>query len=163
MDETSDITSIEQLKIYAIVLRNQSISEHFIGLIPVRKEVGAHLSAVNIMSTLENLFVENKINFHQARFLFMDITNANSGKKNRQKRHLEHKVPLLKWIGCSNHKLALTSKYLIFSFQCIAEIHIFLLSLWKYFKYHPLAMNILENTSERYGDSLIVPVCPSIS
>ena len=54
MDETSDITSIEQLKIYALFLRNQSISEHFIGLIPIRKEVGAHLSAVNIMSTIEN-------------------------------------------------------------------------------------------------------------
>ena len=54
-DETSDETSIEQLAIYATFLRNQSISEHFIGLISISKEVSAHLSAVNIMSTLENL------------------------------------------------------------------------------------------------------------
>ena len=54
-DETSDVTSIEQLAIYATFLRNQSISEHFIGLIPISKEVGAHLSAVNIMFVLENL------------------------------------------------------------------------------------------------------------
>ena len=52
MDETSDVTSVEQLAIYATFLGNQSISEHFMGLIPIRKEVGAHLSAVNIMSAL---------------------------------------------------------------------------------------------------------------
>ena len=61
-DETSDVTSVEQLAIYATFLRNQSISEHFIGLIPISKEVGSHLSAVNIMSALENFFVKNDIN-----------------------------------------------------------------------------------------------------
>ena len=61
-DKTSDVTSIEQLAIYATFLRNQPISEHFIGLIPISKEVGAHLSAVNIMSALENVFVKNEIN-----------------------------------------------------------------------------------------------------
>ena len=54
-DETVDVTLIEQLAIHATILRNQSISEHFISLIPISKEVGAHLSAVNIMSALENL------------------------------------------------------------------------------------------------------------
>ena len=57
-DETSDVTSIEQLAIYATLLRNQSISEHFISLITISKEVGAHLSTVNIMSTLENFLVK---------------------------------------------------------------------------------------------------------
>ena len=56
------IISVEQLTIYATFLRNQSISKHFIGLIPISKEVGSHLSAVNIMSALENFFVKNDIN-----------------------------------------------------------------------------------------------------
>ena len=55
-NETSDVTSIEQLAIYAKFLRNHSISEHFIGLIPISKEVGAHLSAVNIILALANSF-----------------------------------------------------------------------------------------------------------
>ena len=122
-------------------------SEHFIGLIPISKEVGAHLSSVNIMSALENFFVKNKINPQQVRFVCMDTANVNSGEKNGLKRHLEHKVPLLKQIGCNNNKLALTFEHLIPSFQCVAEIDIFLLNLWKYFKYRPLAMNILGNTS----------------
>ena len=39
----------------------------------------------------------------------------------------------------------------------------FLLNVWKYFKYHPLAINILGNTSEMYGDSPTIPICPSIT
>ena len=97
-DETSYVTSIEQLAIYATFLRNQSISKHFVSLMPISKEVGAHLSAVNIMSALKNFFVKNDINLQQARFICMDTTNVNSGAKNGLKRHLEHKVPLLKSI-----------------------------------------------------------------
>ena len=93
-------------------------------LIPISKELGTHLSAVNIMFTLENFFVKKEINLQQARFVCMDTTNINSGEKNGLKRHLEHKVPLLKWIGCNNHKLALTFKHLIPSFQCVAEMDI---------------------------------------
>ena len=40
---------------------------------------------------------------------------------------------------------------------------IFLLNLWKYFKYQPVTMNILGNTSEMYGDSPTVPICPSVT
>ena len=67
-------------------LKNQSISKHFIDLIPISKDVGAHLSAVNIMSTLENFFVKNEINLQQARFGCMDTPNINSGKKKWTKK-----------------------------------------------------------------------------
>ena len=70
----------------------------------------------------------------------MDTTNVNYGEKNGPNIHFEHKVPLLKWIGCNNHKLALIFKHLTPSFQCVAEINIFLLNLWKYFQYCPLAI-----------------------
>ena len=53
---------VMQLVIYATFLRNQSVSKHFISLIPISKEVADHLSAVNIMSALEKLFVKNEIN-----------------------------------------------------------------------------------------------------
>ena len=163
LDKISHVTSIEQFAIYATFLRSQSISEHFIDLIPISKEVGAHLLAVNIMSALENFFVKNEINLQQPRLVCMDTTNVSSGEKKKLKRHLEHKVPLLNWIGCNNYKLILTFKHLIPSFQCVAEIDIFLLNLWKYFKYCPLGMNILGNTSEMYGDSHTVPICPSVT
>ena len=105
------------------------------------------------MSALENFFVKNEINLQHARFARMDTANVNCGEKNGLKRHLEHKVLLIKWIGCNNHKLALTFKHLIPSSQCIALTDIFLLNCWKYFKYRSLPINILENTSDMYGES----------
>ena len=48
------------------------------------------------MSALENFFVKNEINLHQAHFVCMDTTHLNSDEKNGLKRHLEHKVPLSK-------------------------------------------------------------------
>ena len=115
------------------------------------------------MSALEYFFVKNEINHQQARFVCMDTTNVNSGEKNDPQKHLEHKVPLLTWVGRSNRKLVLTFKHLIPSFQCAAKIDIFLLNLWNYFKYRPLVMNILGNTNEMYGDSPTVPICPSLT
>ena len=49
-------------------LRNQSISKHLIGLIPISKEVGAHLPAFYIMFALENFFVKNEINLRHMVF-----------------------------------------------------------------------------------------------
>ena len=113
------------------------------------------------MSALENFVVKNEMNLQEAFFVCMSTANINSGGKNVLKRRLEDKVPLLKCIGCNNHKLALTFKHLILSFQCLVELDIFLLNLWKYFKYRPLAVNILGNTSGMYGDSPTVSICLS--
>ena len=95
MDEINEVT-IEQLATYTAFLKNQSIPAHFTGLLPINKEVGAHLSAVNIMLTLENFFVKYKINLQQVCLVCVDTTNVNSGEKNGLKRHIEHKVLLLK-------------------------------------------------------------------
>ena len=45
-DETSDLRSTEQLAIYAIFLRNQLISKHFISLIPSIQFSAIKLSAI---------------------------------------------------------------------------------------------------------------------
>ena len=79
-DETQDITSIEQLVIYATFLQDTVVKEHFVGLIPVSKVVGTHLSAVNIMGALERFFKDLDIPLRNAKFACMDTTNVNSGE-----------------------------------------------------------------------------------
>ena len=79
-DETQDITLIEQLVIYAKFLQDTVVKEHFVGLIPVSKVVGMHLSAVNIMSALERFFKDLDIPLRNAKFACMDTTNVNSGE-----------------------------------------------------------------------------------
>ena len=91
------------------------------------------------MFALENFFVKKEINLQQAHFVCMNTTNINSGEKNGLKRHLKHKVPLLKWIGCNNHNLASTFKHLIPSFQCIA-----------YFSFESLEILQVSSPSHEY-------------
>ena len=55
-DETRDITSIEQMAIYAIFNHSGKISEHFVGIKLVSKMVGTYLSAANVLSVFESYF-----------------------------------------------------------------------------------------------------------
>ena len=146
---------------YAAFDYDNVVSEHFVGLIPFSKEVGTHLSAVNIMEVLERFFVNMDIPIKNARFACMDTTNVNSGEKTGLKRLLEHDIPLLKWIGCNNHKLALCFKHLIPQFSCIFDADVFPLNLWKFFKYHTLSLTFVEDSAEMYGDDVMKPVCTS--
>ena len=78
-DETQDITSTEQMAIYATFKHNGTIGEHFVGIIPISKLVESTLSAKNILSALENYLQSLDISLANARFFCMDTTNVNSG------------------------------------------------------------------------------------
>ena len=56
------------------------VKERFVGLIPVSKVVGMHLSAVNIMGALERFFKDLDIPLRNAKFACIDTTNVNSGE-----------------------------------------------------------------------------------
>ena len=92
----------------------------------------------------------------------MDTTNTNSGEKGGLKPFLEFLVPNLAWIGCGSHKLALCFTHLLPRFDCVKTTDVFLLNLWKFFKYRSLANNVLQEMTDLYGDvGKIVAVCPS--
>ena len=92
----------------------------------------------------------------------MDNTNVNSGIKGGLQAYLEDSFPMLLWIGCTNQKSALCFKHVLPNYQNVSNANIFLLNLWKYFKYQTLAMNLLQECSKIYGNiSSVVPVCPS--
>ena len=161
-DETSDITSIEQMAVYATFEHGGAVKEHFIGLLPLSKLVGTSLSAPNVFKVIENFFVSINVPLRNARYACMDTTRVNSGNKGGLKAYLEHAVPQLFWIGCTNHKLALCFKHILSDFPSVLEADVFLLNLWKFFKYRTLAMHLLQECAEIYGDlGTIVPVCPS--
>ena len=48
-NKTRDITSVEQMTIFATFNHNDKISEHSVGLIPISKVIKTHLSAANIL------------------------------------------------------------------------------------------------------------------
>ena len=56
-NETRDITFVEQMAIY----HNDKIPEHFVGLIPISKVIGMHLSAANFLVAFEYDFEKLEI------------------------------------------------------------------------------------------------------
>ena len=50
--ETQDISSTEQMAIYAAFEHRNRISEHLIGILPISELVGSHLSVPNIFGAL---------------------------------------------------------------------------------------------------------------
>ena len=116
------------------------------------KLVGSTLSAENIFRVLQTFFENIKVPLRLARFVCMDNTNVNSGIKGGLRAYLEDSFSMLQWIGCTNHKLALCFKHVLPNYQNVSNADIFLLNLWKYFKYRTLAMNLLQECSKIYGN-----------
>ena len=79
------------------------------------------------------------------------------------KRYLANTIPMLLWVGCGNHKLALCFKHLLPHYETILEKETFLESLWKFFKYRPNAMNLLGKWTDIYGEHVTLPVCPCVT
>ena len=160
-DETSDVTTTEQMTIYATFNYQGTIKEHYTGIIPISKLVGTELSAPNIMKALIKFFDEINVPITQARFFCMDNTNVHSGSRGGLKRYILHEIPMALWVGCGNHNLGLCFKHLLKEFPCVAEFDATLLSLWKHFHYQPLAVNFLQEFAEAYNGNQVLPVCPS--
>ena len=67
-DETQDISSVEQMVIYATFEHNNRISEHYVGIMPISQMVGSHLSAPNILEALNKFLQEIDIYLTNGRF-----------------------------------------------------------------------------------------------
>ena len=87
----------------------------------------------------------------------MDITNVNL------RQYLATTVPMLPWVGCGNHEQALCFKHLLPHDETILETDTFLESLWKFFKYRLLAMNLLDKCADIYSEHVVLSVCPIVT
>ena len=68
---------------------------------------------------------------------------------------MQHEVPLLVWIGCGNHRLALCFfKHLMGEYKNINNTDTTLLAL---------ALNFLKEAANAYEEHVITPVCPSVT
>ena len=101
-DETQDITSMEQMAIYATFNHQGTIKEHYVGIIPISKLVQTELSAPNVMRALIKFFDNINVLITIACYSCTDTTNVNSGKFGGLKRYLLHEVPMALWVGCVN-------------------------------------------------------------
>ena len=80
-DETTSITFIEQVVLYATFEHNNETKEDFIGIDPISKVLWVSLSAGNIMKSLEQYFLDHSNDMSKARFACMDTANVNSRER----------------------------------------------------------------------------------
>ena len=73
------------------------------------------------------------VSISNSHLLCMYTTNENSGDKKDLKYLLQHRVPLLVWIGCGNHKLALCFKHLMGEYTNINDARCYLISFMEVF------------------------------
>ena len=82
-NETQDITSVEQMAIYASFEHNGKISKHFVRILLLSKLVAMNLSGANILKALQSNPEKQEIPIDNSKFFMMDTTNVNSGEKSR--------------------------------------------------------------------------------
>ena len=158
-DETNNITSIEKMAVHATFDHNNEINV-FNGIYLIRKFVRASLSPPNIMKSLEQYFPDQSIDMSKVRIACMDTTNLNYGDSGRLERLPRHTILHLNWVGCGNHKLVLCFKQLLQEFLSEQESDAFLKTLWKFFKYCSLAMNLLGKSMYcNYQRILSICIC----
>lgn len=80
-DETTNITFIEQVVLYATFEHNNETKEDFIGINPISKVLWLSLSARIIVKSLEQYFLDHSNDMSKARFACMDTANVNSREK----------------------------------------------------------------------------------
>ena len=65
-DETQDITSVEQMAVYATFEHHGVIAEHFVFIYLLSKVVRTSLSAADIMKSLEEYFQDQSVDLMRA-------------------------------------------------------------------------------------------------
>ena len=85
------------------------------------------------------------------------------GHRGGLKSFSKHATPHLNWVGCGNHKLALCFKHLLQEFASGQETDVFLKTSLTVFQVVLLGNEFVKKCAEIYGESIIVPVTPSIT
>lgn len=80
-NKTQDISSIEQIAIYAKFEHKGKIHEHFISILSLSQTVGTTLTAENIMKVLVEYIEQMEVPIPNSCFLCMDTANVNLGEK----------------------------------------------------------------------------------
>lgn len=99
--KTPDITSAEQMALYATFNHKRKLLEQFVEIIPISKVFGTHISTRNVLSAFESYFQKLEVLFkNNTRFFMMDTANLNSSKRKCLKWLLKQLIPSTSWSGC---------------------------------------------------------------
>lgn len=126
-DESTDVSSKEELSICARWERDSKPGEHFIGIVPAKETtaISSYLCA----------FLESEITTMPG--LGFDGTNTMSGQRSGVQKRLRLHSPSAVYVHCKCHQLQLATLNATDEHREVKRVLGTLLSIWKAFQYSP--------------------------
>ncbi len=131
-DESTDISSKEELAICGRWLEDGKAVEGFLGLVHVH-EVNAEALTKYLLAFLH----DKGISLQKIRGLGFDGTNTMSGERSGVQKRMRSLVPSALYIHCHCHKLQLAAVYSANEHNEVKRVLGTLLTMWKCFHYSP--------------------------
>ena len=131
-DESSDVSSKEELSICGRWLEDGTPVEHFLGILHARE-----VNAEALTDYLLQFLSDKGISVKRVRGLGFDGTNTMSGKKNGVQIRMRCHAPSALYIHCRCHQLQLAVVHAADEHKEVKRVLGSLLTIWKTFYYSP--------------------------
>ena len=139
-DESTDVSSKEELYICGRWLENGKPVEHFLGILHAHE-----VNAEALTSYLLQFLDDKAIPIKKLRGLGFDGTNTMSGKKSGVQIRIRYHAPSALFVHCRCHQLQLAAVHAANEHREVQKVFQTLLAIWKTFHYSPKkAENLVE-------------------
>jgi hypothetical protein len=154
IDESTDVSNVQNLIVYVRATVNDSVNVYFLGLIPL---VVANAAAIHseLMSFLTSVGLTNEILRHQLIGFCSDGASCMTGQYQGVAVLLRKDIPNLKAFHCMAHRLELAVKNAVDSVNCISNFRDFIDCVYKMYSMSPKNQRELESVASRVSVKLL--------
>ena len=131
-DESTDVSSYEEMSICARWIQEGKPVEHFLGILRAHET-----DAQSLTKYLLDFIRDKNIDINAIRGLGFDGTNTMSGARTGVQRRVRVHAPSALYVHCRCHQLQLASVHAADNHQEVKRVFGTLLTMWKTFHYSP--------------------------
>ena len=139
-DESTDVSSVEELSICARYLIQGKPEEHFLKILSVDRT-----DAATIADSIKSFLDDNNLLSTKLRAIGLDGAAAMSGVRTGVQARLRYHSPMAIYIHCRCHQLQLACVYAAKSIKPVCRIQSNILAIWKLFHFSPKKASVLRS------------------
>ena len=143
LNELTDESNRSEPCLQVRIVKKGELQNHFLELLQLRRG-----DALTIFETIIDFFEKNNVNLKRSRFAGMDGCTVMAGEHNGLKYRIGEVVPLVIYLHCRNHRLALCFAQLILQFEEFVGL---LSNLYLPLKNSNLKQSIFKEVQQAYN------------